>query len=106
MLIFSKPYIDSYKEDKNIIYLAIYCKSQKCGFIEISKEKERVTFQFACGWNHIGKGFSNLNDVDFEYKNKYLTMFHKTTKKKLFNIRCEQKIFDKVMQFLAAYSTE
>jgi hypothetical protein len=100
ILIISKPYIESFKEDKGIIYLDVNYKFKKCGFIEISKEKECVTFQFACGWNHIGKGFSNLSDIDFEYKNQSLTMIHKETKKKIFNIQCEQEIFNKITLLL------
>ena len=100
-LIFSEPSIDSCKEDNGTFFLTVYQKSVKCGFINILKEKGQVTFQFACGGNNFGKGFSNLNEVDFEYKNQYLTMIKKTTNRTIFKIKCKQEIFDELKIFLA-----
>ena len=97
IFMFSQPVIDSYKEDNGTAVLTVSCKSNECGFIAISKQ--HVTFQFFCGWNNFGKGHSNLDDVDLIFEKERLTMIHKTTKRKIFKLKCERELFDKIVAF-------
>jgi hypothetical protein len=96
----SKPYIDSYNENVEEINLIIFYKSKECGFITIYKERKHITFQFSYGWTHIGKGSSSLNNFYFKYEKGELILFQKNTKKKIFNIKCDQRIYDDIKSFL------
>ena len=98
IFMFSQPVIDSFKEDNGSARLTISRKSKRCGFIAISKQK--VTFQYYCGWGHGGKGLANLDDVDFVFEKERLIMIHKTTKRKIFKLKCERELFDKILALL------
>lgn len=102
--IFSKPIIVSCEELQDSCILNIQLKSNKCGFINISKE--HVTFQFSCGWTKIGKGALSIENVSFKYTNNELIVFKISNNQEIFAFKCNKSIYEKALDFLKVKQNE
>ncbi|WP_268847551.1 hypothetical protein [Flavobacterium aestivum] len=102
--IFSKPIIASCEEIQDSCILNIQLKSNKCGFINISRE--RVTFQFSCGWRKFGKGTSKIETVSFKYMNNKLIIFKISNNQEILALECNKSIYDKAFDFLKVKQKE
>ncbi|SHE65204.1 hypothetical protein [Pedobacter caeni] len=98
--IFSKPVIASCEENQDSCILTVHFKSKKCGFIKISRE--RVIFQFSCGWNTIGKGAVDIAKVLFIYENSRFIVSKISDNKEIFALRCNQDLYNIVYDFLSS----